>query len=303
MSLPLITIGITCYNAVDTIRRAVDSAFDQDWPNVEVIAVDDGSSDCSYDVLQELSQLHGGFRLVRHVANKGYAGALNTIIEAAKGEFIAIFDDDDKSSPERLQEQWRRIINYEEAKQCDLVLCYANRNIVGKHGSKSHVAHAIGRRPQEPRGVAVADYLFGHERNPSFVWGVFGSCTLMARRRTFLTVGHFDETFRRCAEWDMAVRAAFLGAHFIAVDSPVVTQFVTDGADKSGVIPLQSMLHLRRKHRDYLKRKKVYWACLAIAHSRFHGARGRAWRSRTYRALAYLSSPAYFMNLLRAKVQ
>ena len=54
-SLPLITIGITCYNAEKTIRRAVDSALSQDWPNYEVIVVDDGSTDNSLKILRESS--------------------------------------------------------------------------------------------------------------------------------------------------------------------------------------------------------------------------------------------------------
>ena len=45
MSAPLVTIGIACYNAADTIARAIDSALAQDWPNVEVLIVDDVSTD------------------------------------------------------------------------------------------------------------------------------------------------------------------------------------------------------------------------------------------------------------------
>ena len=49
---PLITIGITCFNAEETIEIALKSAFSQDWSNYEVIVVDDGSSDNSIEILK-----------------------------------------------------------------------------------------------------------------------------------------------------------------------------------------------------------------------------------------------------------
>ena len=53
---PLITIGITCFNAENTIENALESAFSQDWPNLEVIVVDDNSTDKSFEILKMESQ-------------------------------------------------------------------------------------------------------------------------------------------------------------------------------------------------------------------------------------------------------
>lgn len=290
---PVITIGITCYNAADTIERAVHSALKQDWPAIDVMVVDDCSTDASWRILQELAQKEPRLKITRHATNMGYPAALNTILATARGDFIAIFDDDDDNLPDRLRAQHERIIRYEQATGAQLVFCYADRNIV-KFGKTEpdHVAKAIGRSAPEPHGMPVADYLLSGSAKPPFVWGMFGSCTLMARRSTFLTVGPFDETFRRCAEWDLAVRAAFKGAHFIAVDRPLITQFKTESADKSGTVPLRYALLLREKHRAYLERRKLYFASRAIAHSNFHGSKGRIWKSRAYRILAFLLAPS-----------
>ncbi|TVR84876.1 MAG: glycosyltransferase family 2 protein [Rhodospirillales bacterium] len=288
------TIGLTSFNAQDTIERAVQSALAQDWSDLEVIVVDDCSSDGSWDILRQLAAAEPRLRVFRHKTNKGYPGALNTILDHARGDFVAIFDDDDDNVPNRVRSQVERISAYEDRTGAALVLCYANRNVVkGGQSAPDHVALAIGRTAPEPSGPEVADFLFGVGAKPGKVWGMFGSCTLMARRTTFVAVGPFDETFRRCAEWDLAVRAAFMGAHFIAVDRPLVTMYKTPGTDKSGSIPLKYALLLREKHHDYLVRRGLYHASRLIARSNFHGNKGRIWKSRAYRALACMASPVF----------
>ena len=95
----------------------------------------------------------------------------------------------------------------------------------------------IGRHPPEPSGRVVADYVLGLMKDDGrHCWGMFGSCTLMGRTETFRGFGGFDQRFRRCAELDLAVRAALGGAHFISVDAPLVTQHLTPSATKTGPI-------------------------------------------------------------------
>jgi glycosyltransferase involved in cell wall biosynthesis len=296
--LPLVTIGITCFNAADTIGRAIDSALKQDWPNKEIVVVDDASTDGSKDRLQEIGSTHPELRVVRHDANQGYAGALNSVIKSSRGAFLAIFDDDDESRPDRITKQWQRIAAYERAHGAGLVLCYTNRNVI-RHGQTeiSHMAAAIGREGPEPNGRAVASYMFGYFADPRYVWGMLGSCTLMARRSTFETIGAFDQSFRRSAELDFAVRASLQGAHFIAVNEPLITQYKTAGQEKSGNIPLEYALKLRYKYRDFLAGERAYLASLALAHSWFHGNAGRSWKRRLFKTLAYALLPPDILAL------
>jgi GT2 family glycosyltransferase len=298
--LPLVTIGITCFNAVDTIGRAIESALGQDWPNKEILAIDDASADGSQRKIEEIARHHRELRFIKHEANAGYAAALNDIIQHSRGEFIAIFDDDDESRPDRITKQWERLTMYERVHGADLVLCYANRNVV-RHGQTevSHVATAIGREAPEPHGPAVASYMFGYLADPQYVWGMFGSCTLMARPSTFKAIGNFDQGFRRSAELDFAVRAALRGAHFIAVNEPLITQYKTTGNEKMGNAPLEYALKLRRKHRDFLTGENVYSASLAMAHAWFHGNAGRFGKRCLFMAIAYALLPP---RILIAKV-
>lgn len=277
---PLITVGITCYDAEDTIRRAVESALAQTWAAREVIIADDGSADGSATVVEEIGRTHDEIRLIRHGENRGVAEARNTVLAHARGTFIAFFDDDDESTPDRLEQQYRRIVEYEQHHPGAPIFCYANRLVVPPgEREPTFERYGIGRVPPEPSGSIAADYVLGVLRcDVKYSWGMLGSCTLMARTETFRALGGFDGSFRRRAELDLAVRAAFAGAHFISVDAPLVTQYLTPTADKAGDAQLRYRLLLVEKHRDYLKEKRCYAGAWCHMHARFHRSRHGRWR-------------------------
>ena len=296
---PLISIGITCFNAESTIERALKSALTQNWPKIEIIVVDDCSKDKSWEKISNIGRSDPRIKAYRHSSNKGYPGALNTILAHASGKFIAIFDGDDDNRKDRLKAQITRIMDYEEKSQTKLVLCYSNRNVVkGGQASVDHTALAIGRTPPEPNGQEVADYIFGTDATKGKVWGMFGSCTLMARRVTFDKIGSFDENFRRSAELDYAVRAANIGTHFVAVDQPLITQYKTSGSYKAGKIPLKYSLLLREKHRKYLTKNGYYQASRFIARSNFYANKQNYFRAYIYRTISYIFSFKLFLRFL-----
>jgi glycosyltransferase involved in cell wall biosynthesis len=277
---PLITIGIACYEAEDTIRRAVESALAQTWTAREIVVVDDSSADGSATVVEEIGRTHDEIRLVRQRENRGVAEVRNTVLAQARGTFIAFFDDDDESTPDRLEQQYRRIVEYEQRHPGEPVFCYANRVVVppGK-GEPTFERLGIGRVPPEPSGSITADYVLGVlQDDGKHSWGMLGSCTLMARTEAFRHLGGFDGRFRRRAELDLAVRAAFAGTHFISVDAPLVTQYLTPTADKAGDAQLRYRLLLVEKYRDYLKEKRCYAGARCYMHARFHRSRDGRWR-------------------------
>jgi glycosyltransferase involved in cell wall biosynthesis len=287
---PLLTIAITCYNGEDTIWRAVDCALAQTWTPREIVIVDDASMDRSPMVLEELERRHDEIRLIRHGSNLGVAEARNTLLAHASGAFIAFFDDDDESAPDRLEQQYRRLLDYESEHPGATVFCYANRDVV-QAGELRPTSQrlGIGRRAPAPSGPMVADYVLGLVKDDGeHSWGMLGSCTLMARTERIRALGGFDSRFRRCAEMDLAVRGAFSGAHFISVDAPLVRQYLTPSVDKAGNADLQYRLLMLKKHRTYLKEKRSYAGAWCYMHAQFHRGRHRRWR------LWYLAALTFF---------
>jgi glycosyltransferase involved in cell wall biosynthesis len=287
---PLLTVAITCYNAERTIQRALDCALAQTWTPREIVVVDDGSTDRSATLLAEHARTHDEIHLIRHGSNRGVAEARNTLLAHAGGAFIAFFDDDDESVPDRLEQQYRRLSDYESTHPAATVFCYANRDVV-QAGERRPTSQrlGIGRRPPAPSGPLVADYVLGLVKDDGrHCWGMLGSCTLMARTEAFRALGGFDNRFRRCAELDLAVRAALNGAHFISVDAPLVTQYLTAAADKAGNADLRYRLLLLEKHKRYLKQKRSYVGAWCYMHAQFFC--GRHWRWRFW----YLAALVFF---------
>lgn len=293
---PLITIGITCFNAGDTIARTVESALKQDWPNFEIIIVDDYSTDNSVETIKAIQKKCKKVRLFYHEKNLGYPSALNTIIKHAQGEYVAFFDDDDDNETDRLTKQYKRLSQFHELRPQAPVLCYTHRRVfIDRKEKYDGFVKAIGYKSPEPHGAMVADFLLWHKKTEGYIWGEFGSCTLMASKKTLLKFG-FDPNFRRCAEWDLAVRVALENGYFIAVDEPLVIQHKTPTPDKSGKKPLTYALMLRKKHRKFLQQKHVYLGSILLAYSRFYYFRGKLWISRLCLIFACLSSPTKIMT-------
>ena len=297
--MQLVSLIITCFNSQETIERAVKSAISQSWSKKEIIVVDDCSTDRSYEILKKISNKEKDLILLRHEKNLGYPAALNTAIRKSKGEFVAIFDDDDINIINRISLQVNKIINYEKRYKDSLILCYSNRDVF-KYGSNKvdDVAYAIGRKSPEPSGIEVAEFLLGFPVNRSKVWGMFGSCTLMVRRKLFTEIGLFDENFRRTAEWDFAIRAAFYGAHFIAVNKSLIQMHKSPGSDKAGLIPLIYSLKLREKYKTFLQSRGFYRASKLIAKSNFYMNKKKRILGITFRFLALLISPKLLINFL-----
>lgn len=257
--IPLITIGITCFNAEKTIEAAVRSALVQDWPNFEIIVVDDCSSDQSLNILRKLAQEYQNkIKIIVNSINKGCAASRNILIKETQGEFLVFFDDDDISEPERLRLQYNSIITYEGINKISLVLCYTSAYRIYPNGYIMNV-EAVGSKRKNPVGYVMSDFLLFNERLPEvFYGGGTPTCALMARTSVFRDFAGFDENLRRQEDVDFAIRVALQNAHFIGIQEKTLRQNVTDGNEKSAKVELESFLLLTEKNKEYLIKKGVF---------------------------------------------
>jgi glycosyltransferase involved in cell wall biosynthesis len=255
--MDLITVGITCYNAENTVERAVRSAREQTWRDLEIVIVDDCSTDGSWPVLQRLAGEDPRIQLVRHTENRGVGAARNTILEHAQGIYLAFFDDDDHSRPERLSEQYRRIVDYESETGVSDVVCYTATNQVFPDGTSVYSPTLGMDATPAPAGESVARLiLLGTP-----VAGGTGACptsSQMARHTLYEKVGGFDGGLRRHEDTDLNLRLALAGAHFAGLSEPLVTQTVTITGDKTVDEERIYSRRLIEKHSELLKQWKWY---------------------------------------------
>lgn len=256
--LPLITIGISCFNAAATIERALHSARSQDWPNFEVVVVDDGSSDGSCEILNQIARVDPRLRVVKLATNRGCAAARNVLVENARGDFIAFFDDDDVSGVDRLRLQHDHIVSYERKSGAHLVICYASGQRIYPNGYKMPI-RAVGADGLPPVGHVMADYLLFNKQYPGVFYGAgTPTCSLMARTALFRDLGGFDIEMKRQEDIDFAIRIAFKGGHFVGIPESVIVQYATGGSEKSALAEFESFLRLLDKNADYLRANNSY---------------------------------------------
>lgn len=110
----LVSVVIPCFNAESYIEDCLDHLYDQIYPSIEIIVVDDASTDSSVDRIQ-LWQSRRRFprlTLLQLPRNVGFSGSLTTGLFLAYGEYIAIHDADDYSHPERISKQVEFLVNH-----------------------------------------------------------------------------------------------------------------------------------------------------------------------------------------------
>ncbi len=268
---PRITIGITCYNAEDSIERAIESARAQTWPSVDILIVDDASTDESVTRIQRAIEGDARCALIVHDKNKGVAGARNTLMNAAQGLFIAFFDDDDMSDPRRLEKQYLRLAMYEKENGASQVVCFTG---VRRHYPNGYapVFQAIGSKEKIPKGHDLVAYHLYLDRDPAVFYGNGTPClTFMARVETLRAVGGFDEKLRRNEDGEFCIRLGLCGGHAIGCPDILVEQAASGGHDKRPEISLESDLYIIEKYRDLLIKEGRYdeaklWSRMKYAH-------------------------------------
>lgn len=191
MSGPSVTVLIPAYNAELTLDRALQSVWRQNWPDLEVVIVDDASSDRTTEVARR--HAHPELRMIRLETNRGECGAMNAGIEAARGEFIAFLDADDEWLDQKLERQMPVISANPEL---SFVAC---RCEIAEPDGRMEI---FGGGPAESGANAWRALLHRSQT---------GKPCVVARRSTLLKVGGFDERLKVAGDQDMWIRLALAG--------------------------------------------------------------------------------------------
>jgi len=187
MTAPRVSVVIPAYNASRTLRATVASALAQTMNDIEVLIVDDGSSDDTLAVARSLESDKVSAMTQR---NAGAAAARNTGIRAATGEYVAFLDADDLWLPHKLQ---RQLEHLERHPQSDAVQC--GSYFVDDSLRLLYVKHCTDT------GNALMESL-QFQNLPAFL------SALIVKRTKLLAFGGFDTRLEILEEWDMALKAS-----------------------------------------------------------------------------------------------
>jgi glycosyltransferase involved in cell wall biosynthesis len=252
--LSVISIAITSYNACETIEDAINSALNQDWSDKEIIIYDDCSTDGTVDLLTRLERLYPQLKVIYGKENRGVAYARNQLINNANGEFIAFFDDDDISLPNRLSAQYAAIMSTEKEINSELVICHTARQQIYPNGYQRYEGTMGCDSETIPFGKRIVDRILIGRLSPGVV-GTLATCSQMARKSIYLSLKGFDTSLRRIDDTDFNIRLAFTGAYFVGIAEPLVRQTMTMGEHKKLDKILGENMFLYNKYADYLTEK------------------------------------------------
>jgi glycosyltransferase involved in cell wall biosynthesis len=194
---PLVSVIIPCYNAAQYVGEAVTSALNQTYSNVEVIVVDDGSSDQSIEVIQSFGDR---IRLER-TKHQGACAARNRGLQLSQGEFIQFLDADDVLLPEKIERQ----IPILQSDQADLVFC--NGYLFGDDRPQRPIKKLLAL----PSPVGQDPFLYCLRHG-------FGTEGPLHKRRFLEKVGGFREELPGAQEFDLHIRLSAVGARLIKLD-------------------------------------------------------------------------------------
>lgn len=130
MKQSLISVIMPCFNAEPFVEQAIESVFGQSHPSVELIVIDDGSTDASFQKLEEACKRFPGLKVIRQ-NNQGPYPARNLGIASAQGDFVAFLDADDYWSPDCLE----KLYNAMTSSDADISYCgWQNISEVDQNG-------------------------------------------------------------------------------------------------------------------------------------------------------------------------
>jgi len=226
-----VSVIIPTYNRAGFLQTSIESVLGQTHGDLEVIVVDDGSSDHTGEVVAALDDAR--VRYLRHGQNRGAAAARNTGLKHASGKYVAFQDSDDEWLPEKLGLQVEAL---------------------DRAGHKVGVVHT-GFSRVSGRKNRSTDWLPKHLRSGDIgrriLGGNFiGTPTAVVRKECFKTAGLFDTRLPQLEDWEMWIRVAQLYRVAYMDRSLVVTHDLPDSLSADLGTLIRAHEYILQKHRD-----------------------------------------------------
>ncbi|MFD1862011.1 glycosyltransferase family 2 protein [Planococcus chinensis] len=181
-----VSVVIPTYNRADLLMAAVKSLQEQTYGNIEIIIVDDCSTDSTARMVEQIDDKRVVY--VKHEVNKGGAEARNTGVKHASGEFIGFLDSDDRWLPDKLERQLAVIKSNQEIKVVYTGIKVLRDNTVVKEIFPKYKGDLLSRLIESNC--------------------IYTTSSILVNKKLFEQIGGFDSSFPSCQDWDLYLRLA-----------------------------------------------------------------------------------------------
>ena len=243
----LISVVIPAYNRENTIERAIESVLCQTYPNLEIIVVDDASTDKTKNKVKQIKNKRVSY--LSHKINQGASAARNTGIKKARGKYIAFLDSDDQWLAKKLEKQ---ITILEKNPDCSVSYC--RYYIVKEKKKKISVWPEI----KKYHGELDRQLLSGNFITTS---------SILLKKKILQKSGLFDEKLPAYQDWEFFLRLS-KSVNFAFVDEPLLNQYQDEknriSTDREKRI--QAVRYILKKHSKMIKKNRhIYARFLSMA--------------------------------------
>lgn len=239
---PLISCVIPTHNRASKVINAIESALSQSYQNIEVLVVDDQSKDHTKEVVESVCQKDNRVKYLLN-PNKGANNARNFGITNARGEYIAMLDDDDIWDQTKLEKQidvFKRL-----GKEYGVVYCTMER--------KSFKGKSIRRHPSNLSRVKNGNIL-----NRLLKRNFITTSSLLVKAEAFKKSGMFNPVYKSFQDWELLTRIA-IDYHFFYINEVLVYVYESNDSitlDKSGRV-ITKIMHLKQFMHLYRERSRL----------------------------------------------
>ena len=230
-----VSVVLPTFNRANTLGKAIQSVLSQTYENLELIVVDDGSTDNTKEVVRSFSDRR--MRYINLGENKGEAIGRNTGIDVARGEYIACQDDDIEWLPEKLEKQ----IKVFEKALPNVGVVYSGAYVMDDE-MRIYLPH--------PHLTQKEGYL-----HKQFLKGMFiVHASVVIRKECFKAVGMYDDKTPSKQDWDMWIRLSKY-YDFKFIDEPlVITYFSPETSHYDKISAARGLVFLLEKHGEEIKK-------------------------------------------------
>lgn len=182
---PLVSIAIITYNQKEFLKECIESCLAQDYPNLEIVVADDGSTDGTHELLNDYDmQYPGKFILRLSKENQGITKNSNAAHFACKGKYVAWIGGDDLMLPGKISKQ----VEFME-KNPDCMICYHDLDVFDSETGRNLYSFSEKNKPREGTISVIIKY------------GVFnGACSTMVRSSSVPSEG-YNELLPVASDW------------------------------------------------------------------------------------------------------
>lgn len=193
LSKPKVSVVMLTYQREKILPGAIDSIIDQTYKDFELIIINDGSTDKTEEVVNSYQDKR--IRYYKNAKNRGIAYSRNKAADLARGEYIMIMDDDDKSLPDRMSKQ--------------VAFLDKNKEITAVAGQIS----GLPRIPENHDDIAAGLIQYNNFGNANIMYR-----NAFAKKRQI----RYDENLRACEDWDFWTNMLFSGAKMASIPDDIL---------------------------------------------------------------------------------